>query len=69
MRFYFGTNAELLYLEFCNFVHCHTFVSYLFCYCFIKGVLTIRDMNTAAEKYSRLYRPINLFIFRIYNMG
>jgi hypothetical protein len=24
---------------------------------------------TEAEKYSSLFRPINLFIFRIYNMG
>jgi hypothetical protein len=35
----------------------------------IKGVLNIRDINTALEKYSRLYRSINLFIFRMYNMG
>jgi hypothetical protein len=34
---------------------------------FIKGILHIRDINTVAEKYSRLYK--NLFIFRIYNMG
>jgi hypothetical protein len=47
----------------------HIFVSYLSCYCFIKGVLNIRDTNTVGEKYSRLYRPINVFIFRIYNMG
>jgi hypothetical protein len=28
-----------------------------------------RDTNTAAEKYSRLYGPINLYLFEIYNMG
>jgi hypothetical protein len=36
---------------------------------FIKCVLNIKDTNTETEKYSRLYRPIDLFIFRIYNMG
>jgi hypothetical protein len=66
---YVGTNTELLCVEFCNFVECHVFLSYLSCYYFMKGVLNIRDSNTAAEKYLRLYRPINLFIFRIYNMG
>jgi hypothetical protein len=35
---------------------------------FIKGVLNIRDTNTAAEKYSRLYGPVNLFTSRIYNV-
>jgi hypothetical protein len=33
-----------------------------------QSVLNIRDTNMAAEKYSRLYRPINLFIFIIYNV-
>jgi hypothetical protein len=32
-----------------------------------KGDLNIRNTNTAAEKYSRLC--INLFTFRIYNIG
>jgi hypothetical protein len=36
---------------------------------FIKGVLNSRDTSTATEKYSRLYRPINLFTFRIYYLG
>jgi hypothetical protein len=44
-------------VECCNFVKCHIFVSYLSCYCFIKGVLNITDTITAAEKYSRLHRP------------
>jgi hypothetical protein len=52
-----------------NSVQCDIFVSCLSCYCFIKGVLNIRDTNTTAKKYSRLYRPINLFMFRIYNKG
>jgi hypothetical protein len=25
---YVGTNAEILFVEFCNFVPCHTFISY-----------------------------------------
>jgi hypothetical protein len=29
---YVGTNAEILYGEFCNFVQCHSFVNYLACY-------------------------------------
>jgi hypothetical protein len=33
---------------------------------FIKGVLNIRDSNTAVEKYSMLY--INVLIFRIHNV-
>jgi hypothetical protein len=45
-----------------HFVQCHIFVSCLSCYCFIRCVLNIRDTNTAAEKYSRLYRAINLFV-------
>jgi hypothetical protein len=36
---------------------------------YIKDVLNVKDTNTAAEIYSRLYRPINLFAFRIYNIG
>jgi hypothetical protein len=56
-----GTNAKLLRIEFRNFVHCHIFVSDL-SFCFIKGVLGIRDSNTAAEKYSRLCRPVNLYL-------
>jgi hypothetical protein len=67
--FYFGTKAERLYVEFCNVVQCHICVSYLACYSFIKGVLNIRHTNTAAEKLSRLYRSINLFMFKIYNFG
>jgi hypothetical protein len=63
---YVGTNACV---EFCNFVQCHICVSYVSDYYFIKGVLNIRYTNTAVKKYSRLCRPINLFIFRIYNMG
>jgi hypothetical protein len=43
------TNTEPLCVEFCNFVQCHIFVSYLYCYCFIKGVLNIRDTNMTAE--------------------
>jgi hypothetical protein len=35
----------------------------------MKDVLNIRDTDTAAEKYSRLCRPINLFIFRINSVG
>jgi hypothetical protein len=35
----------------------------------IKGVVNSRDTNTAAEKYSRLYGPINIYLFKIYNMG
>jgi hypothetical protein len=31
---------------------------------FIKGA-NIRNNNMAVKKYSRLYRPINLFIFRM----
>jgi hypothetical protein len=65
---YVGTSAKLPCVEFCNFVHRHIFVSHLSYYCFFKGVLNIRDTNTAAEKYSMLYWPINLFIFRIYNV-
>jgi hypothetical protein len=61
------SNAELLYIEFSNFVQCHILISYLSCY-FNNGVLNIRDTITAAEKYSRLCRPINLFIARIYKM-
>jgi hypothetical protein len=57
------------FIQNCNFVQCHIFVSYLSRYCFIKGVMNIRDTNTAAEKYSRLYSPIHLFVFIIYNMG
>jgi hypothetical protein len=53
-----STNAELLCVEFCNFVQCLIVVNYLSCYCFIKGVLNIRNINTAFEKYSSLYRPI-----------
>jgi hypothetical protein len=34
---------------------------------FSKGVLNIRDINMAVEKYSRLYRPINVFVFRMYS--
>jgi hypothetical protein len=49
---YVGTD-EVICVEFCNFVQCHIFVNYLSCYCFIKGVLNIRDINTATEKYSR----------------
>jgi hypothetical protein len=65
---YIGTNAELLCVEFFNFVQCDVFISYL-SYIFINGVLDIRDTNTAAEKYTRLNRPVNLFIFLIYKMG
>jgi hypothetical protein len=36
---------------------------------FTKCVLNIGDTNKVAEKYLGLYRPINLFIFTIYNMG
>jgi hypothetical protein len=64
-----GTNAELLCIEFYNFVQCHIDVSYLSCYCFIKGVLSIRDTNTLSKKYSVFYGPIKLFMFKIYNMG
>jgi hypothetical protein len=46
---YVGKNAELLYVEFCNFVQCHILVRYLSSWYFIKGVLNIRDTNTAAE--------------------
>jgi hypothetical protein len=47
--------------------------SVLYCKLFILSLFyqrcsNIRDSNTAAEKYSRLYRPINLLIFIIYNM-
>jgi hypothetical protein len=45
---YVWTNAELLRIEFCNFVQCHIFVSYL-SLCFIKGVLSVRDINIAPE--------------------
>jgi hypothetical protein len=48
---YAATNAELLWVESCNFVQRHIFVSYLSCHRFIGGVLNIRDTNTAAEKY------------------
>jgi hypothetical protein len=56
---YVGTNTGLLYVEFCNFVQCHIFVSSLSC-CFMKGVLNIRGTNMVADKYQKLYRPINL---------
>jgi hypothetical protein len=36
---------------------------------YLLKVLWIVDTNTAAEKYSRLYRPVNLYLFKIYNMG
>jgi hypothetical protein len=61
--------TQLLCVEFCNFVQCHTFVNCLSCYWLIKDVLNIIHTNMVAEKYSRLYRPTNLFIFRICNMG
>jgi hypothetical protein len=66
---YVGTTAELICVQFCNFVQCHIFVSYLSCYRFINGVLNIRDTNTVSKKYSRLYTPINSFTFTVYNMG
>jgi hypothetical protein len=34
---------------------------------FIQGGLNIRNTNTEAENYTRLY--INVFICKIYNMG
>jgi hypothetical protein len=43
-----------LLLEFCDFVQCHIFISYLSCYCFIKGVLNIRD-TTWRPKNTRSY--------------
>jgi hypothetical protein len=58
---YVGTNTELLCAEFCNLVQCYIFVSHLSCYSFIKGVMNTRHTNTAAKRYSRLYRPIHLF--------
>jgi hypothetical protein len=66
---YVGKNTELLCVEFCYFVQCHMFVSCLSCYWFIKGVLNIIHTNMVAVKCSRLYRPTNLFIFGICNMG
>jgi hypothetical protein len=30
---YVGTSAELLCVEFCYFLQCNTFVTYLSCYC------------------------------------
>jgi hypothetical protein len=62
------TNTELICVEFSNSVQRPIFISYLSCYYFIKVVFNIRDSNTAAEKYSTLYRPINLSVFRICNM-
>jgi hypothetical protein len=62
-------NAELLCVEFCNFVQYHKFVSCSSYYCFIKSVLNIIDINTEAEKYSTLCRRIHLFIFIIYNLS
>jgi hypothetical protein len=56
------------FADFRNCMQCHIFAGYLY-YCFIKGIFNIRDTNTAAKKYSRLYRSINLFIFRIYDMS
>jgi hypothetical protein len=53
-RFYVGTNAELLCVEFCNFVQCHILLGYLCCYCFIKSVLNIRDA-TQRPKNTRSY--------------
>jgi hypothetical protein len=50
---YVRINAELLCVEFCSFLQCHISVSYL-SYCFNRGVLNIRDNDTAAKKYSRL---------------
>jgi hypothetical protein len=41
---------------------------HLICF-YIKHVFDIRDTNMTAEKHSWLYKPINLFIFRIYNRG
>jgi hypothetical protein len=61
--------TQLLCVELCHFVQWHIFVGYFPCYYFIKGVLNIRDTDIAAGKYSRLYGPINVFIFKIYNMG
>jgi hypothetical protein len=58
---YFVWNSVIL----CSVTY---FVSYL-SYWFIKGVLNISDTKMAGKKYLRLYWPIYLFIFRIYNMG
>jgi hypothetical protein len=37
-------------VKFCNFVQCHIFVSYLTCYCFIKGVLNIKRYQHCNQK-------------------
>jgi hypothetical protein len=66
---YVGTNSKLLFTEFCNFVHCHINISFYLVIVLSKVFWILEIPTWWPKKYSRLYRPINLFIFRIYDMG